>query len=158
MSNRRAGRIFVISAPSGSGKTTLAKKLVKKDRRLVQSISVTTRSPRKGERRGRDYYFVTRKKFKDMVAGRKFLEWAENFGHLYGTPRKFAEEAARKGKDVILSIDVQGAMQIKRRRARAVFIFIMPPSREELKKRLSKRNTEHKASIKMRLKVAEKEA
>lgn len=157
MSNRRAGGIFVISAPSGSGKTTLTRRLLKNDRKLVQSVSVTTRSPRKGERKGRDYYFVTKKQFKSMIAGKKFLEWAENFGNFYGTPRKFVEGAAKKGKDMILSIDVQGALQVKKRKPGAVFIFIVPPSREELKKRLRKRNTERKSSIKMRLKVADRE-
>jgi len=151
------GRFFVISAPSGSGKTTLANKLIKADRRLVQSVSMTTRPPRKGEKEGRDYCFIEAKKFKQLIKQKNFLEWAKNFGNFYGTPRRFVERAVRGGKDVILSIDVQGAMQVKKTCPTAVFIFIVPPSFDELKKRLHKRNTEHVTTINERLKVAKKE-
>ncbi len=154
---KRRGRIFVVSAPSGSGKTTLCDRLVKKDRSLVQSVSMTTRRPRRGERNKRDYFFVTEKKFKDTIRKNGFLEWAGNFGHLYGTPRKFVAGKLKKGKDVILSIDVQGAMQVKKTCPNAAFIFIAPPSLGELKKRLKKRNTEHHTSIAKRLSVAKRE-
>ena len=154
---KRKGKIFVISAPSGSGKTTLAKKLVKKDRNLVQSVSMTTRRPRNGEKQDKDYRFVSDKKFKGLIKEKKFLEWAINFGNFYGTPRRFVEQAARKGKDTILSIDVQGAMQVKKTCPGAVFIFIAPPSIKELRKRLRKRNTEGVSTINERLKVAKKE-
>ena len=151
------GRVFVVSAPSGSGKTTLCDRLVKKDRSLIQSVSMTTRRPRRGERNKRDYFFVTEKKFKDTIRKNGFLEWARNFGCFYGTPRKFVIDKLKKDRDVILSIDVQGAMQVKKICLPAVFIFIAPPSFNELKKRLKKRNTEHHTSITKRLLVAKRE-
>jgi len=157
MKNKKIGRIFVISAPSGSGKTTLCDKLLKEVKGISRSISMTTRKPRKGERSGKDYYFVTEKQFKDLIRKKNFLEWARNFGHFYGTPRAIVEKTINKSKDIILSIDVQGAMQIKKTTPGAVFIFISPPSFEELKKRLRKRNTDHKHSISKRLRTAKKE-
>ena len=153
----KEGRIFVISAPSGSGKTTLCERLVKDDRNLVQSISMTTRSPRKGEKMGRDYHFVTKEKFKRCIAQKRFLEWAKNFGNFYGTPSQFVEDSIKRARDVVLSIDVQGAMQVKKKCPQAIFIFIAPPSFSELRNRLRKRNTEHKATISTRLIVAKKE-
>jgi len=154
---KKQGKIFVVSAPSGSGKTTLCARLIKSDRKLVQSISTTTRVPRKGERNRRDYFFINKKEFKKNIAKKKFLEWAINFGNFYGTPRKFVEDSVKNGKDAILSIDVQGAMQVKKTCPKAVFIFIAPPSFAELYKRLRRRNTECKTTIKARLKVAKKE-
>ena len=157
MTDEENGRIFVISAPSGSGKTTLTNALIKRGRCLVRSVSMTTRSRRKGERNKKDYYFVTEKEFKKHISRGGFLEWAKNFRNFYGTPRRFVEDSIKKGKDVILAIDVKGAMQIRKAVPAAVLIFVVPPSRRELRRRLRKRNTEHKTSISTRLKVAGKE-
>src|SRR3989338_660296 len=113
MRNKKHGRIFVISAPSGGGKTTICKEILKKIRGLVPSVSVTTRKPRPGERDKKDYYYVSEKKFKEKIKKGKLLEWEKNFGYFYGTPKKFVLESMKKGKNVLLSIDVKGAMQIK---------------------------------------------
>ncbi len=153
MSNKK-GKLFVISASSGTGKTTLARELLKEDKNLVQSISYTTRLPRPGERNGEDYYFVTRKEFLQMRKKNSFLEWANVFGSLYGTPRKEVEEHQKRGRNVLLLIDVQGAKQVMAKKADAVFIFLAPPSKEELKKRLKKRGTESEREINKRLNVA----
>lgn len=162
----KKGKLFVISAPSGSGKTTLCQKLIQglsgKGRLLVRSISVTTRKPRRGEREGRDYFFISREEFKRRKRAGQFLEWAEVLGNFYGTPGEFVERNIDCGNDVLLSIDVQGALKIKRimRRKKnydAVFIFIMPPSYKELARRLSKRSTETKTELNQRLKLAKRE-
>jgi guanylate kinase len=155
MSNK--GRLFVISASSGTGKTTLAKELLKKDRKLVQSVSYTTRKPRHNERQGRDYFFVSKKEFKAIKKKKGFLEWANVFGRFYGTPKKEVEQHTKRGRDVILLIDVQGAKQVKATKPDAVFIFITPPSKEELKRRLIRRGTESRAEINKRYRVATRE-
>ena len=147
----------MISASSGTGKTTLARELLKQDKNLVPSISYTTRQPRVAERNGEDYYFVTKKEFMEKKRKNGFLEWANVFGNFYGTPKKEVEEHLRRGRDVLLLIDVQGAKKIKRLRPDAVFIFLAPPSKEELKKRLSKRGTESRKEIQKRLGVATRE-
>ena len=154
---RKKGKIFVVSAPSGSGKTTLCTALAGRSRKITQSVSMTTRPPRRGEKNGRDYYFVTEREFRKDIEKGRFLEWDRNFGNFYGTPRRHVEDSLKKGKDVILSIDVKGAMQVKKSCPEAVFIFIKPPTFSELKKRLKKRNTEREASISERLEVAKKE-
>jgi guanylate kinase len=152
------GKIFVISAPSGSGKTTLCQQLLHLDPKgLLRSISVTTRPPRKGEREAKDYFFVTREEFESRKKRAFFLEWAEVLGNFYGTPREFVESWIRKGKDVILSIDVQGAMQLKKKCPTAVLIFILPPSFKNLKSRLKKRSTETNKEILKRLNLARRE-
>ena len=148
------GTLFVISASSGTGKTTLAKELLKKDRNLVQSISYTTRKPRHNERQGKDYFFVTKKEFKAIKKKNGFLEWANVFGRFYGTPKKEVEQHLRRKRDVLLLIDVQGAKQVKATKPDAVFIFLAPPSKEELKRRLIRRGTESRAEIEKRYKVA----
>lgn len=155
MSSR--GRLFVISASSGTGKTTLAKELLKKDRRLVQSVSYTTRKPRHNERQGRDYFFVTKKEFKAIKKRKGFLEWANVFGRFYGTPKKEVQQHTKRGRDVLLLIDVQGAKQVKATKPDAVFIFLAPPSKEELKRRLIRRGTESRAEIERRYRVATRE-
>ena len=157
ISVRMAGRLFVISASSGTGKTTLARQLLKEDKNLVQSISYTTRAPRPNEHNGEDYYFVTQKEFLEKKRKSAFLEWANVFGKFYGTPKKEVEEHLKRGRDVLLLIDVQGAKKVKKTRPDAVFIFLAPPSKEELKKRLSKRGTESSKEIQKRLKVATRE-
>ncbi len=149
--------LFVISAPSGAGKTTLWKKLISELKDIRRSISVTTRQPRKGEKNGRDYHFVSEEDFKRMIENDELIEWAEVHGHYYGTLRKNIEKAQKEGYDLILEIDVQGGMNIKKTGLDAVFIFILPPSFEELKRRLKKRKDLKENEIEKRLKNAEEE-
>lgn len=132
--------VFIISAPSGSGKSTLVNELRKSVANLYFSISYTTRSPRGSEQNGREYYFVSRQEFERMLAADEFLEHADVFGNYYGTARRFLREAETRGQDLLLDIDVQGAAQIKGKMAEAVSIFILPPSREELERRLVRRS------------------
>lgn len=155
--NHKTGRLFVISASSGTGKTTLAQELLKEDKNLVQSISYTTRPPRLNEHNGEDYFFVTKKEFLDKKNRNGFLESANVFGHHYGTPKKEVDEHLKRGRDVLLLIDVQGAKKVKKTRPGAVFIFLTPPSKEELRRRLNKRGTESKKEIQKRLRVATRE-
>lgn len=154
---KEKGMLFVISAPSGSGKTTLCNKLLQQIDGIKRSISMTTRGPRLGERDGRDYIFITREEFLKRRSKGEFLESSKVFGEYYGTPKNSAERYIKRGTDVLLSIDVQGAMKIKRLDYRSVFIFIAPPSLEELKKRLALRSTEHIEKLKIRLSVAKEE-
>ncbi len=151
------GRIFVVSAPSGSGKTTLCRRLLKDCKNLVFSTSFTTRKQRKGEKNKHDYTFISRKKFKESLKKRKFLEWAEVFGNFYGTPKDFVDKTIKNGKDVLLVIDVQGAFQVKKARPEAVLIFVLPPSLAELKRRLCQRKSDDPKQIKLRLKIARHE-
>ncbi|NQS99764.1 MAG: guanylate kinase [Candidatus Omnitrophica bacterium] len=157
----KKGKLFVISAPSGSGKTTLCQKLVRsfsgKKRRLIRSVSATTRKARPGERGGRDYFFISRAEFIKKRKARHFLEWASVLGNLYGTPREFVEWHTGCGDDVLLSIDVQGARKIRRTIKGAIFIFITPPSFGELRARLTQRSTEGKREINRRLTLARQE-
>jgi len=156
-SKRHPGRLFVISASSGTGKTTLAKELLKEDKNLIQSVSYTTRAPRPSERQGKDYFFVAKKEFKTIKEKKGFLEWANVFGKFYGTPKKEVDEHLKRGRDVLLLIDVQGAKKVKEIRHDAVFIFLAPPSRKELLRRLKKRGTESAKEIRRRYQVATKE-
>ncbi len=126
-------------------------------RKLIRSISVTTRRMRKGEREGRDYFFISPEEFIKRRKARQFLEWAEVLGNFYGTPRAFVERHINRGDDILLSIDVQGARKIKTKVSEAVFIFILPPSVRELARRLRKRSTESKVEIARRLKLAKEE-
>ncbi len=151
---KRLGRLFVISASSGTGKTTLARELLREDKNLVQSVSYTTRHPRPDEKNGQDYFFVSKKEFSEKVKKNGFLEWANVFGRNYGTPRKEVEDHTRTGRDVLLLIDVQGARKVKKTKPDAVFIFLAPPSKEELLRRLYKRGTETQKEISARYKVA----
>ena len=153
----KKGRLFVISASSGTGKTTLAKKLMKEDKNLVQSVSYTTRPPRLNEVQGKDYFFVTKNEFKAIRRKSGFLEWANVFGRFYGTPAKQVKEHVKRGRDVLLLIDVQGAKQVKKTKPDAVFIFLAPPSKEELKRRLLRRGTESRGEVERRYKVATRE-
>lgn len=133
------GIVFIISAPSGSGKTTLTDELLKNVPQLEFSISYTTRQPRGSEQNGREYFFVTREQFETMIGEDEFLEHAEVFGNYYGTARSFLQQAFARGNDLVLDIDVQGAAQVKQKLPEAVSIFILPPSREELERRLRRR-------------------
>ena len=155
---KKRGKIFVISAPSGCGKTTLCKKLLGDKLNLVHSTSVTTRRPRRGEKKGKDYFFVSAAEFVAMIDAHEFLEYEENFGALYGTPKKKVEDPLNKGKNVLLSIDVKGAMNVRKLYPKeSVLIFILPPSIEDLKKRLETRSSDTAQSILNRLKLAKKE-
>ena len=154
---KKRGKLYVVSGPSGCGKTTLCAKLLKKDLGLTRSVSVTTRIPRAGEKRNRDYIFDTKELFLKDVKKKRFLEHAKVFGNYYGTPKKFVLEMLEKNKDILLNIDVQGAAQIKRNFKEAVLIFILPPSLKVLYKRLQTRSTDTKKEVKKRLEAAEKE-
>ncbi len=151
------GSIFIVSAPSGAGKTTLCKKLTETTEGIKHSVSYTTREPRKGEKDGRDYFFVSEKEFMEMVRRGEFLEWAEVHGNLYGTSKRYIQEIINTGTDVILDIDTQGARQIRDSAIEATFIFILPPSLKALEERLRKRGTDPEETIRRRLQQARKE-
>lgn len=151
------GSIVIISAPSGSGKTTLVKRLLASDRKLQFSVSHTTRAPRKGEKSGREYFFVSPVRFKRMIAAGEFVEWANVYGHFYGTSWKQIRQAQASGRDVLLDIDVQGHRQVRRRLPEAVSIFILPPSYKELARRLRHRHSDAPEVIARRLGVAREE-
>ncbi len=150
----RKGILFVVSGPSGVGKTSMIKSILSEIEDTVFSVSCTTRPKRPDEVDGEDYFFVSEEEFKKMIEKDEFLEWARVHGHLYGTPRKFVEDTVNKGKDVILDIDVQGALSVKKKAKDAVYIFIAPPSMEDLRKRLEKRKTEDKEAMERRLEDA----
>jgi guanylate kinase len=147
----KRGKLFVIAAPSGGGKTSLLRALMKNRPSLEFSVSCTTRSPRAHERDGRDYHFITRAEFERLIAAGEFLEHAEVFGNLYGTRRSVVEAALAAGRDLILDIDWQGARQVRERLPEAVQIFILPPSRAELERRLRGRGTDGEEAIARRL-------
>ncbi|SMB94579.1 guanylate kinase [Thermanaeromonas toyohensis ToBE] len=151
------GLLLVISGPSGAGKGTICRALREKMPEVGYSISATTRPPRPGEKDGESYFFLDRERFLQMLKEGAFLEWAEVYGELYGTPRKPVEEALARGQDIILEIDTQGAAQVKRYYPEGVFIFIVPPSYSELEKRIKGRGTESPAAIKDRLAWVKKE-
>jgi guanylate kinase len=139
--------VFIISAPSGSGKTTLANMLVQRVPDLLFAVSYTTRKPRTNEQEGREYFFIPEDEFKRMVEADQFLEHACVYGNYYGTPRRFLDQAAAEGKDLLLDIDVQGEEQIKKKLPQALSIFILPPSREVLEDRLRSRGDTYSAKI-----------
>jgi len=149
--------IIIISAPSGSGKTTVVERLLAELPRVKRSISCTTRPPRQGEQEGRDYFFVSEGDFRRKIENGEFLEWEETFGNFYGTPLEQFTGAMENGQDLILSIDVKGARQVKEKFPGAISVFIMPPSTEELEARLRKRNTDRKDQVDLRLKEARRE-
>jgi guanylate kinase len=152
------GNLFIISAPSGTGKTTILKEILVGMQKVIFSVSHTTRSPRTGEKDGIDYYFIDKKTFAAMQQQELFLEWAEVHGNLYGTSIHKVQEATEQGLDVILDIDVQGARQVKKRLGdKGAFIFVAPPSLEELARRLAGRSTETEADIATRLTNAKQE-
>jgi guanylate kinase len=149
--------VYIISAPSGSGKSTLVEKVRKIIPRLDFSISYTTRPPRGTEQNGREYFFVSRSIFEEMIARNEFLEYAEVFGNFYGTAWRFLREAERKRTDLLLDIDVQGAAQIKKQLSSAVSIFILPPDRKVLELRLRDRGLDAEDVIQRRLVTASRE-
>lgn len=152
----RKGIIFVISAPSGTGKTTICERLLDFFSDLKMSISHTTRKPREGERHGLDYYFVDKATFETMIKNGDFIEWAEVYGNLYGTSKKVINELLNDGVDILLDIDTQGAKSIKKLYPDSVLIFIIPPSIEELERRLKSRG-ENLDTIKARLQKTKEE-
>ncbi|MEW6068970.1 MAG: guanylate kinase [Nitrospirota bacterium] len=145
------GTLFIVSAPSGAGKTTLCKKIVSILPNLKFSVSYTTRQKRKGEINGKDYKFISREKFKQMIDEGEFIEWAEIYEEFYGSSKKTIEELLSLGVDVLLDIDTQGAMQIKKKYKEGAYIFVLPPSLDVLKERLEKRKTDSKEEIEKRL-------
>ena len=149
--NKARGLLVVFSGPSGSGKGTVLKEALKRDENLSVSVSVTPRAPREGERDGVDYIFYSKEQFENLIKEDGFLEWACFCENYYGTPKAQIEKKLQEGKDVILEIEVQGAMKVKEACPEAVLVFNMPPSKEELKNRLVGRNTDAPEVIEKRL-------
>lgn len=145
------GKLYVISGFSGAGKGTVVKALLDRRPEMVLSVSATTRTPRQGEINGKHYYFLEKKVFEEMIAGKELYEYASYLDNYYGTPRRFVQEKLDAGIDVILEIEMQGALQVKQRAPEAVLIFIAPPKAEVLKQRLFNRNTESVEVIERRL-------
>ena len=154
----RKGIIIVVSGFSGAGKGTLMKELTKKYDNYALSVSATTRNPRPGEVNGREYFFVSNEEFEKLIEENGLIEHAGYVDHYYGTPRKFVEDKLSQGIDVILEIEIQGALQIKEQYPDAVLLFVMPPSAAELEKRLRGRGTETEEVILQRLKRAKEES
>jgi len=148
------GNLFVVAAPSGAGKSSLVKALLELDSHVQPSVSHTTRPPRGQEKHGREYFFVSEAEFDQMVLGDAFVEWAHVHGKRYGTSKKAIEDRIAHGHDVILEIDWQGALQIKRIFTNAVLVFILPPSMEELRSRLERRGEDSPEVIEVRLENA----
>lgn len=153
----RRGLLFVVSGPSGAGKSSLCQGVLSEVSGLRHSISYTTRQPRPGEQHGTAYYFVSEREFREMTQQYAFAEWAPVYGHLYGTPRRPIDEAMEEGLDVILDIDAQGAMQIKKKYEDAISIYIMPPSIETLRRRLVQRAGDSDEAVQRRLQKAREE-
>jgi guanylate kinase len=154
---RKKGLLFVVSAPSGAGKTSLCRAITGSLEDLTHSISYATRKPRPGEIDGRDYYFVSPERFRDMIQAGDFAEWAEVHSNLYGTSRRVLDDLISKGLDVILDIDTQGAKQIKTKYDTAVFVFILPPSLDILEERLRNRKSDHEDEIRKRMQRSREE-
>ena len=155
---RKKGMLVVISGFSGAGKGTLMKRLMEEYDNYSLSISATTRAPRPGEKDGVDYFFVSRERFLEMIQNDELLEYAKYVDNYYGTPRSYVEQEMKKGRDVILEIEIQGALKIRAKYPESVLIFITTPSAGELKKRLMHRGTESDEVIKKRLERASLEA
>ncbi len=154
----RRGFALVVSAPSGAGKTTLCRRLISEDPEISFSVSFTTRPPRPREKEGVDYFFVSEETFQKMIKEGAFLEWAKVHGHYYGTSKDQVLKALESGQDILLDIDVQGAAQVKKTLGQdAVLVFVLPPSFEELERRLRRRSTESEMAIRQRLENAKQE-
>lgn len=157
MGKSKRGKIIVISAPSGTGKTTIVKMILKKFKNLKYSVSTTTRPKRENEIEGKDYFFVTEDEFKKLIKENYFIEWQKVHNYYYGTSREFVEKILNSGYNCILDIDVKGGVSLKKIYPDGIYIFLLPPSMEELKKRLITRGTESPEELKLRLKNAKKE-
>ena len=144
-------KLIIITGPSGVGKGTVVKEILEKEKNIWLSISATTREPREGEKEGENYYFLNREKFKKMIEQNLFLEWAQFAGNYYGTPFSSVNEKIEKGFTVLLEIEVEGAKQIKEKFPNSVSIFLLPPNKEELERRIRSRGTEKEEAIKKRL-------
>ena len=149
--------LIVLSSPSGAGKTSISRALIKKDKKIALSISCTTRTIRKGEVNNKDYYFIKNKKFNDMIVRNQLLEYANVFGSMYGTPKNRVISHTNKNKDVLFDIDWQGFQKLKQSEFDVVGIFILPPSKKELVKRLTKRDRDTKEEVIKRTRLAESE-
>ncbi|RPF49296.1 guanylate kinase [Thermodesulfitimonas autotrophica] len=152
-----AGLLLVLSGPSGVGKGTICRRLIERDPTLYLSISMTTRPPRIGEKEGKDYFFVSEERFLQLIAQDELLEWARVYSYYYGTPLGPVVEARTAGRDVVLEIDVQGGFKVREKVPDSILIFILPPSLEELRARLTQRGTESGAAVEERLRWAQKE-
>ena len=150
-------KLIIITGPSGVGKGTVVKELLDRNKDIWLSISATTRNPRIGEKDGENYYFISDEKFKDMIDKKEFLEWAQFAGNYYGTPLSTVNEKIEKGFIVLLEIEVEGAKQIKEKFPEALSIFLLPPSKAELEKRIRNRGTEKEEAIDRRLSRADSE-
>ena len=157
MKTRRRGLMVVLSSPSGAGKSTLTRALLAENKDMAMSVSATTRRPRPGEIDGQDYYFVDKEKFSDMIHDEQFLEHAKVFDNFYGTPRGPVEKALSAGRPSMLEIDLQGARQVRRTMPDALFVFLKPPSWDELVRRLVGRGTETEEERERRLVTAREE-
>ncbi|MDE7445753.1 MAG: guanylate kinase [Lachnospiraceae bacterium] len=155
---KHKGILIVVSGFSGAGKGTLMKQLVHSYDNYALSVSMTTRNPRPGEEEGKEYFFVSREEFEEKIAQDGLIEYASYCDNYYGTPREYVERQLEKGKDVILEIEIQGALKIKKKFPTALLMFVMPPDAAELKKRLEGRGTESQEVIEKRLKRASEEA
>jgi len=153
----KKGLLVVLSAPSGTGKGTLLDLLKSSNEKIRLSVSVTTRKPRVNEKEGKNYFFKSVEEFKKLISQDELVEWVEYCDNFYGTPRKYIEELTRQGFDVVLEIEVEGALNIKKRYDNSVLIFVLPPSFEELRKRIIARGTEEPDVIRKRLDKAKKE-
>ena len=144
-------KLIILTGPSGVGKGTVVKEILGKEKNFWLSISATTREPREGEKDGENYYFLNQEKFKEMIEQNLFLEWAQFAGNYYGTPLSSVNEKIKKGFTVLLEIEVEGARQIKNKFPNSLSIFLLPPDKEELERRIRNRGTEKEESIKKRL-------
>jgi len=151
------GLLIIISGPSGAGKGTICKSFMDRNKDVSVSVSATTRAPRKGEVEGVNYHFMSKEKFEEKIKSNDFLEYANVYDNYYGTPKSNVEEILESGRNVILEIDIQGALKVKENTEEGVFIFILPPSMQELKDRIIKRGSETKESLMKRFKSAYKE-
>jgi guanylate kinase len=149
--------LVVLSSPSGGGKTTICRKILKRHKDYLYSISATSRKKRKNEKEGKDYFFLSESRFKQIIRRRGFVEWAKVHGEYYGTLKKFVDQAEKEGRVALFVLDVQGGMAIKKKYPKSVLIFLLPPSLEELKRRLIGRGTDDMDEVRKRLKTALKE-